>query len=79
MCCALSQRSFYIILSGKVSIYINTDVVPDDPSERQAPVAGAGGEAVAPAEKQKLDRTKFGNFIAPLGTPLTSASLCVGA
>ena len=59
--------SFYIILSGKVSIYINTDVVPDDPTERQAPVAGAGGEGAPPEERLKLDRTKFGNFIAPLG------------
>ncbi len=52
-----------------MSIYINTDVVPDDPTTEQSTVVGTDdtGKKVFVPKKEKLDRTKFGNFIAPLG------------
>jgi hypothetical protein len=64
--------SFYIILSGKVAIYINnaladednlTGTVEEEEIEKKEKDLLPGEEK----KKKKLDRSKFGNYIAQIG------------
>uniref|UniRef100_A0A1I8INU3 Cyclic nucleotide-binding domain-containing protein n=1 Tax=Macrostomum lignano TaxID=282301 RepID=A0A1I8INU3_9PLAT len=56
---------FYICLTGKVSVYINTEAVPDDPTEAQVLVDDSSD--AASGEKKELDRTKYGKYIVSFG------------
>ena len=56
-----SVRSFYILLRGTVSIYINNTIADEE----------EGAEACVKEDtytaQGELDRTKFGNWIAKIG------------
>ncbi|KAA3677847.1 uncharacterized protein DEA37_0010467, partial [Paragonimus westermani] len=56
---------FYIILSGKVSVYVNTEAVQDD-AEAQQTGDSVDAKTQAAAQKKATNRTKFGNHVGNL-------------
>lgn len=54
--------SFFIVLNGKVSIYIDTEgKIEENWQEEEEQIRKDS------LTKKKLDRSRFGKFIAPLG------------
>ncbi len=58
--------SFYIVLRGRVSIYINNAISDEDDTSAITERLEAA-EQKALNENTQLDRSAFGNYIAPLG------------
>ncbi|KAF5400620.1 hypothetical protein PHET_05122, partial [Paragonimus heterotremus] len=56
---------FYIILSGKVSVYVNTEAVQED-AEAQQTGESADTKTQAAVQKKATNRTKFGNHVGNL-------------
>ena len=66
-----SFPSFYILLRGRVSIYILTSLADgEDVDETVRKMREADQQARASSPRQHLDRSKFGNFIVQLGETL---------
>lgn len=61
------RASFFIILSGTVSIYINTNFGPDDETgDTASPEAEEEGSHTGRRNKP-LDRSFYGNYVGKIG------------
>ncbi len=57
--------SFYIVLHGKVAIYINNAISDEDDVSKIVDRL-RDAEKAAQLTNGRLDRTQFGNYIAPI-------------